>query len=182
MADEERYVVRYQKWNDGTSRMRTFRDPEGLFESIAEAREVMNKLGKTRIVLKSGLVTKLPKYKNIRIVRVKLPARILTWDKWSELRMEIRRDLLAAGLAHSGGDRTPERNAEVNGVPNSSHLTSRTDRWADDYVAGGNLALLHRAADLIRRKYGNRGRLEILVHDAGSGQHFHIGGPTDGNN
>jgi hypothetical protein len=182
-AGEVRYVIRYRKRKKKDAHLlRTYSDPEGLFETRAEAEEVAKRMRGQRVKTKDGEVTKIPKFTSVKVEQVGLPSRILTWDKWCELRIQIRKHCSDAGLALSGGDRTPERNEQVSGVRNSSHLTTRTDRWADDYIAGNNRQLMDRVAGEIRAKYGHRGRLEILVHDAGSGVHLHVGGPTDGNN
>lgn len=68
------------------------------------------------------------------------------------------------GLRISGGYRTPERNAEVNGATNSYHLTGQ----AADFV--GTQAQMQAAADWAR----SNGAREVLIHNAGSGTHLHV--------
>lgn len=68
------------------------------------------------------------------------------------------------GLRLTGGHRTPERNAQVNGSPTSYHLAGR----AADFV--GSAADMQAAADWARAN----GAREVLVHNAGSGTHLHV--------
>jgi hypothetical protein len=67
-------------------------------------------------------------------------------------------------LRFSGGHRTPERNAEVNGATNSYHLSGR----AADFV--GSAAEMKKGADWARAN----GAKEVLIHNAGSGAHLHV--------
>lgn len=68
----------------------------------------------------------------------------------------------------TSGYRTPERNAAVNGVANSFHITGEAGDFAPidkRYPAGEQQAI----ANLISR-HG----YEVLKHDVGSGLHYHI--------
>jgi ABC-type nickel/cobalt efflux system permease component RcnA len=67
-------------------------------------------------------------------------------------------------LTVSGGYRSAERNAEVNGSPTSHHLSGR----AADFV--GSQSAMEAGADWAR----NNGAIEVLIHDAGSGNHLHV--------
>lgn len=67
-------------------------------------------------------------------------------------------------LRVSGGYRSPERNADVNGVPNSRHLTGR----AADFV--GTRANMEAGLNWARAN----GAVEGLIHNAGSGTHLHV--------
>lgn len=73
-------------------------------------------------------------------------------------------ELAARGytMTVTGGARSPEHNAEVNGVPNSLHLTGN----AVDLDANVPDGLLEELAE----KHG----LDYLWHDAGTGMHFHV--------
>jgi hypothetical protein len=96
-------------------------------------------------------------------------------DKQSPTRAAVRRKASQLGLRHTSGDRTPERNKKGGGVQNSYHLTSRPDKWADDYVG--------KREDmdaLVRWARTQPGVEEAMVHDAGSGLHAHIGGSATG--
>ncbi|OGG87733.1 hypothetical protein A2592_03360 [Candidatus Kaiserbacteria bacterium RIFOXYD1_FULL_42_15] len=68
------------------------------------------------------------------------------------------------GLRVSGGYRTPERNFDVDGVPNSYHLTGR----AADFV--GTQSQMQAAQSWAQ----NNGAIEALIHNAGSGTHLHL--------
>ena len=68
------------------------------------------------------------------------------------------------GLRVTGGYRTPERNREVGGVPNSNHLTGR----AADFVGTQSQMLA------ARQWARNNGAREALIHNAGSGTHLHL--------
>jgi hypothetical protein len=67
-------------------------------------------------------------------------------------------------LRVSGGYRTATRNKEVNGAKNSYHLSGR----AGDFV--GSLSAMNQGAAWAR----SNGAVEVLVHDAGSGNHLHV--------
>jgi hypothetical protein len=68
------------------------------------------------------------------------------------------------GLSLSSGYRDPARNAAVNGVPNSYHLTGR----AADF--SGSSAAMNAGAAWARA----HGATEVLIHNAGSGLHLHV--------
>lgn len=67
-------------------------------------------------------------------------------------------------LRVSGGYRTEERNAEVNGAANSHHLSGR----AGDFVGSQSSMQAARAWAL------QNGAREALIHNAGSGTHLHV--------
>ncbi len=67
------------------------------------------------------------------------------------------------GLRVASGYRDPERNRQVNGVPNSMHLTGR----AVDF--SGSARDMQNAAGLAQQL-----GLRYLIHDAGSGMHLHV--------
>lgn len=69
------------------------------------------------------------------------------------------------GLRVSGGHRTPERNVAVNGVKNSRHLAGK----GADFVADAKT--MQQAAAWAKQQ----GIPEVLIHNAGSGQHLHLG-------
>lgn len=167
MTGEARYVVRFHEDDEKHyDRARTHGDPEGLFETRAEAQEVAAKLR-----ARTG-------YEDVTVQRVTLPQRILVWDKWSEQRLRVRKFLLSKGCALTGGDRTPATNEAVGGVRNSLHLTTRGDVWADDWIFGNNYDELRRIAAQVRQRFPEL--LECLVHDAGSGTHLHVAGKAPG--
>lgn len=92
--------------------------------------------------------------------------------KHPPMRKEIRNYLIGQGFRHTSGDRTPANNSASGGVSNSSHLTTNTSRWADDYVASE--AKMRAAAQAVKSKWP---AVTTLVHDAGSGLHLHVEGP-----
>lgn len=69
------------------------------------------------------------------------------------------------GLRVTSGYRDPARNAQVNGVKNSRHLTGR----AVDLV--GDAKTMQAAAAWAKQN----GIPEVLIHNAGSGTHLHLG-------
>ena len=80
-----RYVVRYEEPpKKGTDRVKTIHEHDGLFASKAEAHDAAEKIEAKK---KDGK----PRYTNVNVVTVELPDRILTWDKWDEVRMKVRR-------------------------------------------------------------------------------------------
>lgn len=83
---------------------------------------------------------------------------------WDQLRFQF------PGLTETSGYRTPEHNAEVGGVPNSYHtqLDDHGNSRAYDFV--GSAADMQSAAAWARQN----GAAEVLIHNAGSGQHLHI--------
>lgn len=72
------------------------------------------------------------------------------------------------GLKLTGAGRTDDRNRQVGGAANSRHLF-RNGARARDFV--GTPAQMKRAADWARAN----GADEVLIHNAGSGTHLHIG-------
>lgn len=68
------------------------------------------------------------------------------------------------GLTVSGGHRTAERNAQVNGSPTSYHLSGR----AGDFV--GSMSEMQKGRDWARAN----GAREAFIHNAGSGTHLHV--------
>ncbi len=72
--------------------------------------------------------------------------------------------LTSMGLTFNGGYRDPARNAAVNGVPNSWHLSGR----AMDF--SGTTAQMQAGATWARQNGAN----EVLIHNAGSGLHLHV--------
>lgn len=68
-------------------------------------------------------------------------------------------------LRPTSGYRDPDHNRRVGGVPNSRHLKGT----AGDFV--GSARDMAEAAGWARRM----GAAEVLVHNAGSGQHLHVG-------
>lgn len=83
---------------------------------------------------------------------------------WDQLRSQF------PGLTQTSGYRTPEHNAEVGGVPNSYHtqLDANGNSRAYDFV--GSAADMQNAAAWAKQN----GATEVLIHNAGSGQHLHI--------
>lgn len=72
--------------------------------------------------------------------------------------------LQSFGLRFSGGYRDPARNAAVNGVPGSHHLTGMAMDWS------GTQAQMQQGAAWARAN----GAREVLIHNAGSGLHLHV--------
>ncbi len=74
------------------------------------------------------------------------------------------------GLRHSGGYRSAERNAQVNGAKNSAHMVQdgHGNAKANDYVGSEDEM---QAGAARARSMGAR---QVMVHDAGSGRHLHI--------
>lgn len=102
---------------------------------------------------------------------------LTTRKKWSPARDKARQIAQRNGLRHSSGDRTPARNAAAGGVKNSSHLSTNTGRWADDYV--GTQGQMAKARGEIQTLLGPSG-VSTLIHNAGSGVHLHVEGPSSG--
>lgn len=72
-------------------------------------------------------------------------------------------------LRQTSGYRDAKRNAEVNGVPNSWHMKGTADNpRAKDYV--GSAGDMQRGAAWAK----THGAREVLIHNAGSGQHLHV--------
>lgn len=69
------------------------------------------------------------------------------------------------GLKQTSGDRDAAHNKAVNGVANSYHLKPG---WAADYT--GTAQQMAAAAAWAH----TRGAREVLIHNAGSGQHLHV--------
>lgn len=69
------------------------------------------------------------------------------------------------GLKLTSGDRDPVHNKAVNGVANSYHLKAG---WAADF--SGTAEQMSKAAAYAH----TRGAKEVLIHNAGSGQHLHV--------
>lgn len=158
MMDNKRYIVRF--WHPGEQewrRSRTLRHRSGLYRTRALAEK------RLRVVKQNG-------YK-AHVAEIPAPERIMTWGKWSPKRMSIRRYLKRRGFILTGGDRTPERNEQVGGVPNSWHQTTKLGVFADDFYHP-DMGVMRREARNVASKYGVR----TLVHDAGTGQHLHIEG------
>lgn len=84
--------------------------------------------------------------------------------QWATLRSTF------PGLTETSGYRDPQHNAEVGGVPNSYHtqLDANGDSRAYDFV--GSAADMQNAAAWAKQN----GATEVLIHNAGSGQHLHI--------
>jgi hypothetical protein len=83
---------------------------------------------------------------------------------WQQLRSQF------PGLQETSGYRDPQHNAEVGGVPNSYHtqLDDEGNSRAYDFV--GSAADMQAAAAWAKQN----GATEVLIHNAGSGQHLHI--------
>lgn len=77
---------------------------------------------------------------------------------------------LFPGLQFTSGYRSPERNAEVGGVPNSWHtkLDDFGHARAQDYV-GTSANMTAGKAWVMTQPYQ-----EVLIHDVGSGLHLHV--------
>lgn len=67
------------------------------------------------------------------------------------------------GLRFTSGYRDPNHNSRVNGVPTSWHLKGRAMDWAGSAREMADAAAWARA----------NGAREVLIHNAGSGQHLH---------
>lgn len=79
------------------------------------------------------------------------------------------------GLHYTSGYRDPARNKAAGGVSNSNHMKGTpSNPGAIDMV--GSMANMEAAAAEARRL----GVPEVLVHDAGSGMHLHLGFYADG--
>lgn len=68
----------------------------------------------------------------------------------------------------TSGYRTPQRNAAVNGAPNSFHVRALA---ADFVPVNGRYPAAE--VESVRRIVENRGG-EVIIHNAGSGLHYHI--------
>ncbi len=69
----------------------------------------------------------------------------------------------------TSGCRTPAQNAAANGVANSFHLTTRGCQAADFVPINGRFGDQEAIGAIVAR-HG----YEVLVHDRGSGMHYHI--------
>lgn len=83
---------------------------------------------------------------------------------WNQLRSQF------PGLTETSGYRTPEHNAEVNGVPNSYHTQMDDSGNSRAYDFVGSAADMQNGAAWAKAN----GATEVLLHNAGSGQHLHI--------
>lgn len=114
---------------------------------------------------------------------------VATHPELRELVLAVDRSLRARMLPQlviTCTGRTPEENAEVNGVPTSLHLwepdevptkpkrTRAIDFSLRPYSTSGEVEQVRDVfqAEMLKR---GRKRFEFLIHDAGSGRHIHAG-------
>lgn len=101
-----------------------------------------------------------------------LPDRVRLWKKWTPTRGKVRQDALTWGMSLTSGDRDYNSLASVGRV--SDHWTWASGSWADDYWHS-DMELMNKFAAYISAKYHLK---QVLVHDAGSGDHVHVAGET----
>jgi hypothetical protein len=97
--------------------------------------------------------------------------------KQAALRTEIEREVPKRfSLRVGSGDRSPAHNAQVGGVEDSDHLSTKCETWARDF--NGASAQLYAAKAWLEATYGSKLK-QVLVHDVGSGLHLHVAGYSD---
>lgn len=97
------------------------------------------------------------------------PPGVLVWAKWTLQRSRIRLFMWRRGMVLTSGDRTYNTLAP-DGV--SDHWVEARSSWADDYWCPDYIKM-RAAADKLRRVQKLK---QVLVHDAGSGDHIHVAG------
>lgn len=94
--------------------------------------------------------------------------------KYSWVRAAIRNEASRRGLTHTSGDRDYNSLASVGRV--SDHWDEVDASWADDYWHK-DTSVMEKFARDVQQQYNLK---QVLVHDAGSGNHVHIAGWATG--
>lgn len=100
---------------------------------------------------------------------VPLPAMVLRRKKWTKQRREIRAEAKKWGMSLTSGDRTYNT---LRPPKKSDHWTEVESSWADDYWH----ASWNRMESFEAMLKSNYPLKQVLLHDAGSGNHVHVAG------
>lgn len=166
---QHRYVVTfYDPKRKQQRRSRTLKQPSGIFGNRAAAEARRDRVA----AMKSGGKAK---YGNVRVVELKRPAKVSRWRKWTPQRAAQRTYLKARGFIHTSGDRTYN---SLTPPKVSDHYEGRQDSWADDWWHPDYSRMVAEAGKLQRGVRGLGRFKQVLVHDAGSGEHLHVAGFT----
>lgn len=106
--------------------------------------------------------------------RVK-PAKVLHWRKWTPQRARVRRLARKRGMTLTSGDRVYNSLASKGRI--SAHWIRFNSQWADDYWHPSLQVMRDFAVEVNARRPSSEPRFaQVLVHDAGSGNHVHVAG------
>ena len=105
----------------------------------------------------------------------RLPSRVLRWAKWTPQRARVRRLAKKRGMTLTSGDRLWNTLASRGRL--SAHWFRFTGQWADDYWHPDGAAMRRFGAEVLATRKAKEPRFaQVLVHDAGSGNHVHVAG------
>lgn len=103
------------------------------------------------------------------------PAKVLRWVKWTPQRARVRRIAKRRGLTLTSGDRLWNTLASRGRL--SAHWIRFPSQWADDYWHPDAAVMKRFADEVLATRRGNEPAFaQVIVHDAGSGNHVHVAG------